>query len=150
MAPASDRALPHAISPPAYAIASAIAMSFAVSGGNGNDVFATVMLIGALAAVAFSTRFTVRTYRRLGQQEFSRQQIVPYLGVILAGAVNGVVCFMVAGYLAIVLGMLLTAEGWWADGDWARRYSPRSILAARAAARGCRHVGAASWRARTN
>ena len=111
MAPASDRALPHPISPPAYAIASAIAMSFAVSGGNGNDVFAIVMLVGALAAVAFSTRFTVRTYRRLAQQEFSRQQISRYLGVILAGAVNGVVCFMVAGYLAIVLGVLLTGRG---------------------------------------
>ena len=69
------------------------------------------MLIGALTAVALSTRFTVRTYRRLTQQEFSRQQIFPYLGVILAGAVNGVVCFMVAGFLAIVLGVLLTGRG---------------------------------------
>ena len=112
MAPASDRSLPHPISPPAYAIASAIAMSFAVSGGNGgNDVFAVVMLIGALAAVAFSTRFTMRTYKRLAQQESSRQQILRYVGVVLAGAVNGVVCFMVAGYLAIVLGVLLTGRG---------------------------------------
>jgi hypothetical protein len=106
----SDRALPHPISPPAYAIASAIAMSFAAS-GNGNDVVAVVMLIGALVGVAFSTRFTVRTYRRLSEQEFSREQILRYLGVVLALAVNGVVAFVVTGYMVIVLGILLTGRG---------------------------------------
>ena len=106
----SDRTLPHPISPPAYAIASAIAMSFAAS-ARGNDVFAVVMLIAAMAGVVFSTRFTVRTYMRLSQQQFSRQQILRYLGVILALAVNGIVGFMVTAYMAIVLGVLLTGRG---------------------------------------
>lgn len=98
------------MSPPAYAIASAIAMSFAASGG-GNDVIAGVMLIGALVSVAFSTRFTVRTYRRLSDEEFSREQILRYLGVVLALAVNGMVAFVVTGYMVIVLGILLTGRG---------------------------------------
>ena len=85
-------------------------MSFAASGSR-NDVVAVVMLIVALVAVAFSTRFTVRTYQRLAQQEFSRQQILRYLGVVLAFAVNGVVTFMVAAYTLIVLGILLTGRG---------------------------------------
>ena len=110
MTPASARKLPHAMLPPAYAIASAIAMAYAAT-GRGNDAVAVTRLVAALAGVGFSTWFTVRTYRRLADEEFSRDQIFRYLGVILAGAVNGVVAFMVTGILLLVLGVMVTGRG---------------------------------------
>jgi len=85
-------------------------MSFAAS-VRGNDVFVVLMLIVAVAGVAYSTLFTVRTYRRLAQHQFSREQMLRYMGVILAFAVNGVVTFMIAAYMIIVLGVLVTGRG---------------------------------------
>jgi hypothetical protein len=106
----SARELPNAIGPLAFAIASALAFAMAMS-GTGNDALNIVVLLGALASVVLSTRYTVRTYRRLSEHEFKVNHALRWLLTVLALAINGIVCFMLAGSMLLMVGVLLTGRG---------------------------------------
>jgi hypothetical protein len=107
---ASARELPNAIWPLAFAIVSALALGMAMS-GTGNDALDLVVLLAVLTGVMLSTRSTVRTYRRLSEHEFQLAHAPRWLMTVLALAVNGIVCFMVAGSVLLILGVLLTGRG---------------------------------------
>ena len=106
----SARELPNAIWPLAFAIVSALALAMAMS-GTGNDVMDIVVLFAVLAGVVLSTRYTVRTYRRLSEHEFQLAHTPRWLLTVLALAVNGIVCFMVAGSVILILGIFITGRG---------------------------------------
>jgi tellurite resistance protein TehA-like permease len=106
----SARKLPNAIWPLACAIVAALALSKAMR-GTGNDALDLVLLLAVLTGVVLSTLYTVRTWRRLSEHEFQLAHTPRWLMTVLALAVNGVVCFMVAGSVILILGVFLTGRG---------------------------------------
>ena len=106
----ATRELPNAFKPLAFAIVTAIALSGSMS-GTGNDVLDIVVLLTALTGVLLSTRYTYRTYRRLSEHEFQLAHTPRWLMTVLALAINGLVCFVLAGSLVVILGILTTGKG---------------------------------------
>ena len=104
------RQLPNTIGPLAFAIVSAVALARAMS-GTGNDVLDIVVLLTVLAAIAFSTRYTVRTLRRLSDHDFQLAHMPRWLMAAVALLINGLVCFLVAGSLILFLGVMITGKG---------------------------------------
>ena len=102
--------LPNTVRPLAFAVASALALPWVMSEG-GNSVFWGVVFVAVLGAVLLSTRYTVRTYRRLAENEFQLAHTLKWLTLSLALAINGVVCLMMAGSAILVLGVLITGRG---------------------------------------
>lgn len=106
----STRELPNAIGPLAFAIVSALGLSAAMS-GTGNDVLDIVVLLVVLSSIVLSTRYTVRTYRRLSEHEFQLAHAPRWLMTVLALAINGIVCLMAALPVILLIGVLLTGRG---------------------------------------
>ena len=93
-----------------FAVGSAIALSL-VSSASRNDVIAVVLLLTGLVGVGLSTRFSVRSYHRLAGHGFQMAHALRWVMLVLALAINGVVCLMMAGMAVVVLGILITGRG---------------------------------------
>ena len=104
------RELPNAFGPLAFAIASVFALAMSMS-GTGNDALDIVVVIAALPGVVLSTRYTVRTYRKISEHDFQLAHVPRWLMTALALLLNGLTCFVVAGYAIVILGVLLTGKG---------------------------------------
>ena len=108
--PSAARELPNAIGPLAFAIGSAVALAMAMS-GTGNDALDIVVLLAVLTGVVLSTRYTVRTYRRLSEHDFQLALTPRWVMTALALLINGFVCFLVGASLILFLGVLITGKG---------------------------------------
>jgi len=107
---ASSRELPNAFGPLAFAIVSVFALSGAMS-GTGNKALDIVVVLAVLTGVVLSTRYTIRTYRRLAEHEFQLAHTPRWVMTVLALAINGIVCLMAALPVILLLGVLVTGRG---------------------------------------
>lgn len=110
MTHASDRALPNPFAPFAFAIASSIGLQFVASEGR-NDLGSALFFVAAVVACILSMRFSVSTYRKLTNLEHQGGQTLRWVMLVLALAINGLVCFLAVGSSVIVLGILITGRG---------------------------------------
>ena len=106
----SARELPNAIWPLVFAIVSVFAVAGAMS-GTGNDVLDAVVVLGVLAGAVLSTRYSVRTWRKLNEHEFKLAHTPRLLMVALAVGINGFVCLLLAFPVILLLGVLITGKG---------------------------------------
>jgi len=104
------RELPNAFGPLAFAIAAEIALAMSMS-GTGNDALDIVVVLAVLTGIVLSTRYTVRTYRKLSAHDFQLAHVPRWLMTAVALLLNGLACFVIAGYALVVLGVLLTGKG---------------------------------------
>ena len=103
-------ALPNTFAALAFAVASVMGMGMAMSGGRG-DLVDGILAISAFAVLVLSTRYSIRTCRRLAAREFELAHGLRWLMVLVALAINGLECFMIAGSALLVVGMLLGGKG---------------------------------------
>ena len=106
----ADRQLPNAVGPLAFAIASAAGLAMAMS-GTGNDVLDGIVLLAVVTGIGFSTRYTIRTYRRLSEHEFRLAHTPRWLMTAVALLINGFDCFLIAAQVILFLGILITGKG---------------------------------------
>ncbi len=108
--PARYQKPPNAIAPLAFAIASGLGVAGGMS-GTGNEAMDIAILLAVLAGVVFSTRYSLRTWRKLNDQDFKMANTPRLLVSALALGINGLVCFMLATMMILFLGVLLTGKG---------------------------------------
>ena len=101
---------PNTLAPLGLAIASTIAFAWLMSEG-GNGLAGGIKFVAVLASIVFSTRYSIRTFRRLAGLEFEFSDALRWLPLLLALAANLVTCLMVAGISVIALGVMLTGKG---------------------------------------
>jgi hypothetical protein len=106
----SDRKPPNALGPLAVAIATAFALAGAMS-GTGNDALDIVLLLAVLTGVVLSTRYSVRTWRKLNEHDFKVAHTPRLLMAALAVGINGLTCLVLAVPVVLLLGMLLGGKG---------------------------------------
>ena len=93
-----------------FACASTWAFAWLMSEG-GDGVIGGVKFVAVLAGIALSTRYSIRTYRRLADLEFEFSHALRWLPLLLALAANIFTCFMIAGIALIAIGVTLTGRG---------------------------------------
>jgi hypothetical protein len=102
--------LPGTIGPLIFALASGLAVP-ALMSDSPSGVKGGLLLVAVLAGVVLSTRYSVLTWRRLARHEFQLAHAVRWVMVTMALMVNGFVCFLLAGMVLLVLGILITGKG---------------------------------------
>jgi hypothetical protein len=102
--------LPGTLRPLVFAMASGIAVPILMSDGPSGPM-GVVLLVAVLAGVVFSTRYSIRAWRRLISHEFRLAHAARWVTLTIALMINGFVCFLVAGMTILVLGVLLTGQG---------------------------------------
>ena len=101
---------PNTLVPLAFAVASTIAFAWLMSEG-GNGVAGTIKFMAVLASILLSTRYSIRTWRRLAGLEFEVSHALRWLPLLVALAANLFTCLMIGGIAVIALGVTLTGRG---------------------------------------
>ena len=86
-----------------------VVLAFSTTSGNSGRL-RDFVFIGALVAVGFSMRLTMRTYRRVSAMEFQPAHALRWGALVLAIAKNAVMGSLAVALAALVLGTLLTGK----------------------------------------
>jgi hypothetical protein len=101
---------PNAILPLAFAILSIFGLAGAMS-GTGSNAKDAVVVLAVLTSIVLSTRYSLRTWRKLNEHDFKWAHSPRLVIAALAVGINGLACVMVAFPVILLLGVLITGKG---------------------------------------